>query len=160
MSEEIKKLVRTRAVGKGWLVRSAKALTSLLGETELSRLELEDVIADFDRRLHMWDEAQTAVELECEPGIMDTEIEQADVFRWDVRSCRLQATQKLAHMTAHKTEPGKSAHSVNSGSADSLLSNAKLPRIELSKLCGDVLKWQSYWEQFEALVGDSTLPNK
>ena len=28
----------------------------------------------------MWDEAQTAVELECEPGIMDTEIEQADVF--------------------------------------------------------------------------------
>ena len=139
MSEEIKKLVRSRAAAKRWLVRSAKALTSLLGESELSRLELEDAIADFDRRLHMWDEAQTAVELECEPGIMDTEIEQADVFWRDVRSCRLQATQKLADMTARKTEPGESAHSVNSGSADSLLNNAKLPRIELPKFCGDVL---------------------
>ena len=56
-----------------------------------------------------------------------------------MRSCRLQATRKLTDMTAHKTEPGESAHSVNSGSADSLLNKAKLPRIELPKFCGDVL---------------------
>ena len=36
--------------------------------------------------------------------------------------------------------------------------NIRLPRIELPKFRGDVLKWQSFWGQFEALVGEANIP--
>ena len=39
-------------------------------------------------------------------------------------------------------------------------SNLKLPRIELSKFNGDVLKFQNFWDQFEAAVhNNDDLPN-
>ena len=39
-------------------------------------------------------------------------------------------------------------------------SNLKLPRIELPKFSGDVLKFQNFWDQFEAAVHDNDdLPN-
>ena len=39
-------------------------------------------------------------------------------------------------------------------------SNLKLPRIELPKFSGDVLKFQNFWDQFEAVVHDNDdLPN-
>ena len=39
-------------------------------------------------------------------------------------------------------------------------SNLKLPRIELPKFSGDVLKFQNFWDQFEAPVHDNDdLPN-
>jgi len=39
-------------------------------------------------------------------------------------------------------------------------SNLKLPRIELPKFHGDVLKFQNFWDQFEAAVHDNDdLPN-
>ena len=37
------------------------------------------------------------------------------------------------------------------------LSNLKLPRIELPKFSGDVLKFQDFWDQFEAAVHDDDL---
>ena len=140
MSEEFKKLVRTRTAAEGWVSRSAKALSLLLVESEVSKLKLEDVIADFDQRLHALDEAQTAVELEfCDTDKMEADIEKADQFRWQMRCCRLQAAQALADLMQRSEQPGESARSV-SGLADSVLNNVKLPSIEFPKFSGDVLE--------------------
>ena len=51
MSEEFKQLERKRSAARGWVSRSVNALTSLLGKSGVSKLELEDAIMDFDRRL-------------------------------------------------------------------------------------------------------------
>ena len=139
------------------IVSPAKALTSLLGNPEVSKLELEDAVEDFDRRLQALDDAQAAVESGiCDADQMEADIEAADQFRRQVRRCRLQAVQALDKMA--RTDTGEGNHS-EFGSSDSVLGNVKLPRIELPKFSGDVLEWQSYWEQFEALVGEATIPD-
>lgn len=157
MTEEFKQLERKRAAAKGWVSRSANALTSLLNKPDVSKLELEDAILDFDRRLQALDDAQAAVESGiCEADQMEADIEAADQYRRQVRSYRLQAVQALDKIT--RTDPGEPNHS-EVGSTDSVLGNVKLPRIELPRFSGDVLEWQSFWEQFEALVGQATIPD-
>ena len=161
MKEEMTRKERTRSAAKGWLSRSAKALATELQQPDVTCLELEDAIEDFDKRLSAFDDAQSAVELEIEdPKIMEKDIEDADQFRRQVRTYRLQAAQKLADLSLAKGKDKVNNFDGSvSGSAESILNNIKLPRIELPKFSGNVLEWQSYWEQFEALVGEANIPD-
>lgn len=40
-----------------------------------------------------------------------------------------------------------------------MINTVKLPTIQLPKFSGDVLEWQSFWDQFMALVDESNLPH-
>jgi hypothetical protein len=56
----------------------------------------------------------------------------------------------------------KNNESNNSAMAtsDNLKSNLKLPKLELPKFYGDVMKFQNFWDQFEAAVDNNeTLPD-
>ncbi|XP_045101470.1 uncharacterized protein LOC123498431 [Portunus trituberculatus] len=156
MADEAK---RRRTAAKGWATQSSKALATLLAEPTMTRLQLEDAIADFDRRLAALDDAQSIVELDIDdPDKLDEDIDAADAFRRQIRCTRVQATQKLEDMMHKAEQTGESTASA-SGSGDSVLNNIRLPRIELPKFSGDVLEWQSFWEQFEALVGVTNIPD-
>ena len=157
MDDKQQQLERKRAAGRGWATRSSNALAALVAKPEVTIMELEDGIEDFDKRLAALDDAQSAVELGIvEPDKLEDDIKAADQFRRQVRVPRVQAAQKLAELL-QKTVPQGNANS-DGGAAESVLSNIRLPRIELPKFSGNVLEWLSFWEQFEALVGEANIP--
>ena len=62
----------------------------------------------------------------------------------------------------HRLTYKKNNERNNSATAksDNLKSNLKLPKLELPKFYGDVMKFQNFWDQFEAAVhNNETLPD-
>ncbi|KAK3873849.1 hypothetical protein Pcinc_021180 [Petrolisthes cinctipes] len=160
MADDDKQMERRRAANRGWVTRTSNALADLVAKPDVTTLELEDAIEEFDRRLAALDDTQSAVEMGIvEPDKLEKDIEDADRFRRQVRCHRVQASQKLADLLTKTGPPaGPAAHSDN-GATDSVMSNIiRLPRIELPKFSGNVLEWLSFWEQFEALVGEANIP--
>ncbi|XP_066946056.1 uncharacterized protein [Macrobrachium rosenbergii] len=148
-----RKLRKSRSAARGWMTRSSNALMDLLGDRELSKVELQDAVDDFDRRLAHLDEVQSALELEIGDSQDLEDIEYADKFRRQVRVPRIQAAQRLLAMEKLKKPPSES------GSADSLgQCNMRLPKLELPKFSGVLTEWQSFWDRFVALVDDSDIP--
>ena len=149
------KLRKSRSAARGWPTGSAKALELLLHNPEVTRVELQDAVDEFDRRLATLDEVQSILELEIsEPSEMERDIEYVDQFRRQVRAPRVQATQRLLDLEKTRT-PSESGSSV-----DSLgLSNIRLPKLELPKFSGDLIEWQSFWDRFVALVDENDMPN-
>ncbi|XP_066956313.1 uncharacterized protein [Macrobrachium rosenbergii] len=126
----------------------------LLGDREVSKVELQDAVDDFDRRLAHLDEVQSALELEIgDPQDLEEDIEYADKFRRQVRVPRIQAAQRLLALEILEKPPSES------GSADSLAQcNVRQPKLELPKFIGVLTEWQSFWDRFVALVDDSDIP--
>ena len=60
---------------------------------------------------------------------------------------------------AKEKQKCETASSIKSSGADSVINTMKLPTIQLPKFSGDVLEWQSSWDQFMALVDESNLPD-
>ena len=159
MDENRKTVERRRAAARGWVSRSVKALKELLADDDVGRVALEDAIDDLDRRLASLDDAQSSVELLIsDPKKLEEDIDEADQFRRQVRVPRLQAAQMLLEMAKEK-QKGETASSIKSSGADSVINTVKLPTIQLPKFSGDVLEWQSFWDQFMELVDESNLPD-
>ncbi|XP_066959220.1 uncharacterized protein [Macrobrachium rosenbergii] len=148
------KLRKSRSAACGWMTRSSNALMDLLGDRQVSKVELQDAVDDFDRRLAHLDEVQSALELEIgNPQDLEEDIEYADKFRRQVRVPRIQAAQRLLALEKLEKPPSES------GSADSLAQcNVRLPKLELPKFSGVLTEWQSFWDRFVALVDDSDIP--
>ncbi|XP_066958131.1 uncharacterized protein [Macrobrachium rosenbergii] len=109
------KLRKSRSATRGWMTHSSNALMDLLGDRELSKVELQDAVDDFDRRLAHLDEVQSVLELEIgDSQDLEEDIEYADKFRRQVRVPRIQAAQRLLALEKLEKPPNES------GSADSL----------------------------------------
>ncbi|KAK3878755.1 hypothetical protein Pcinc_016567 [Petrolisthes cinctipes] len=160
MADDDKQMERRRAANRGWVTRTSNALADLVAKPDVTTLELEDAIEEFDRRLAALDDTQSAVEMGIvEPDKLEKDIEDADRFRRQVRCHRVQASQKLADLLTKTGPPAVPAAHSDNGATDSVMSNIiRLPRIELPKFSGNVLEWLSFWEQFEALVGEANIP--
>jgi len=92
--------------------------------------------------------------------LADEEIENELCF-WREFLDEIDQALDVAHEYLNKecnSEEQSSKGSVNKNSHQS--SNLKLPRIELPKFSGAVLKFQNFWDQFEAAGHDNDdLPN-
>ncbi|KAK3889708.1 hypothetical protein Pcinc_006274 [Petrolisthes cinctipes] len=123
MADDDKQMER-RAANRGWVTRTSNALADLVAKPDVTTLELEDAIEEFDRRLAALDDTQSAVVMRIvEPDKLETDIEDADRFRRQVRCHRVQASQKLADLLTKTGPPaGPAAHSDNSAT-DSVMSN-------------------------------------
>ncbi len=140
MTEDKQQLERRRTACHGWVTRSAKALTALVTKSEVTKVELEDAVDDFDTRFAALDDAQSAVELAIsETDILEEDIEAADHFRRQVRCSRVQAAEKLAELLAQTVPRAGTSSRSDSGADESVMSNIRLPRIELPKFSGNVL---------------------
>lgn len=151
---ELLQLKKSLSAARGWASRSSNALKALLDRPSLTRLELEDAIEDFDKRLHSVDDAQSAVELELDEENLEAEIDGADEFRRKIRAPRILAAQKLVDIVKEQAE----ANPTEQGSTGKSLSNVRLPSLELPKFSGELTEWQSFWDRFVALVDDSDIP--
>lgn len=153
----VEKLGKSRFSAKGWTTRSSNALQLLLAQPCVSRIELEDAIEDFDKRLATLDEVQAAIELEIvDSEKLEVDIDVADKYRREARVPRVQAAQRLVDIM--KDEPGKTpSNSSGDDCGGSLSSSVRLPRLELPKYNGELTEWQSFWDRFMALVDDSNI---
>ena len=151
MSEE---LSRSRAACRGWVTRECKNLATTLEDPELNVVKLSAAMDEFDKRLTNLDDVQTRYELslENEDAILNDITTAAD-FRDSARKVRTLAAEKFKELSGDSGN--KSAAHVSSFS----MTDVKLPKLNLPVFNGDVLQWQSFWDQFVAAVDSTDLPD-
>ena len=151
MSEE---LSRSRAACRGWVTRECKNLATTLEDPELNVVKLSAAMDEFDKSLTNLDDVQSRYELslEDEDAILNDITTAAD-FRDSARKVRTLATEKFKELSGDSGN--KSATHVSSFS----VTDVKLPKLNLPVFNGDVLQWQSFWDQFVAAVDSTDLPD-
>ena len=151
MSEE---LSRSRAACRGWVTRECKNLATTLEDPELNVVKLSAAMDEFDKRLTNLDDVQSRYELslENEDAILNDITTAAD-FRDSARKVRTLATEKFKELSGDSDN--KSAAHVSSFS----MTDVKLPKLNLPVFNGDVLQWQSFWDQFVAAVDSTDFPD-
>ena len=151
MSQE---LSRSRAACRGWVTRECKNLATTLEDPELNVVKLSAAMDEFDKRLTNLDDVQSRYELslEDEDAILNDITTAAD-FRDSARKVRTLATEKFKELSGDSGN--KSAAHVSSFS----MTDVKLPKLNLPVFNGDVLQWQSFWDQFVAAVDSTDLPD-
>ena len=101
------------------------------------------------------DLAQAEYELECEEAALDQEIDETARFTNEAVVIRVEASKVLTEF-ADSERRNSLASEIASQSAKP---EVKLPKLVLPKFSGDVLQWTSVWEQFNAAVHQSDLPD-
>ena len=143
-------LSRKRTAAKGWLSRCmAKCQEALEQDVDQNQELLFEQKKELESRLSTFDDLQSEIEvLFASEDEMMEDIEKAAVFRDSVKAVLVKLGKALNRSDARSV----------AGSAGSV-TGVKLPKIDLPKFAGDVLKWQSFWEVFKASVHDADLPD-
>ena len=144
----LEELKRSRVAARGWLKRAIVRLDRAISAQDT--VELEFVISEFDNRLANLDSIQAKIELVLPDDEVEEDVAKASEARDEAIECRIRAIRALRA----KTEAA--AHEVGSISAQSQA--VRLPKLELPKFSGDILEWSTFWDQFEASVDCSDLP--
>ena len=145
---------RTRSAAAGWLTRAAKACEELHSQDlkSVSGVDYESTLDNFNRRLDKWDEA----EFQVEELLAETDLEGAISSAADYRETMEKARNSLitAWVAAYPPlEEGRAPSEPGSAGV-----NVKLPKLDLPKFSGDVLKWVAFWQQFCACVDNQDIP--
>ena len=149
---DLEKLRRRKIGAQGWLTRTVSKLEDAVSSKEVKKLPLSDLLAEFNKRLEDFDRA----EAEYETALPDTDIAEAIEVAGDVRDkavlSKLKAVQLLSEMES--TEAGRVGSDCTSPS-----DKVRLPKLQLPKFSGDVLKWPQFWEAFVVTVDASEMPD-
>lgn len=148
---------KSRTGSAGWLTRTANVCEKLAKEDlkQVGVIEYEVAIDNFSTRLANWDDCQNKVESLMEEAELMDEIDSAADFR--EKSERSRNNLITAWATAHPQvdEESESVSTSRSGFAQTV----KLPKIDLPKFSGDILKFDSFWQQFLSCVDNQDLPD-
>ncbi|XP_063590241.1 uncharacterized protein LOC134767126 [Penaeus indicus] len=149
--------LQKRAVARGWATRKSNVLKGL-NNPDVSVIDLQAAMDDFDQRLASLEEVQTMLELETDFVNLDEELDSASEFFQEVRKPRLQAAQRLGDMMKGEQRDSSSSSCPCKISSSSKIANVKLPKLELPKFNGDVTLWQSFWDHFKTHVHEADIP--
>ena len=152
---ELTDATRRRTAARGWVTRASNKLTQLCDQEDCDLVELNDAIDQFDIRLGVLDEAQTAVEWSLPGEQLDADIEEAAGIRDGARAARIRAVRAVTS----KTPAVADVHAAASVATSVVSVDAKLPKLEMPAFSGDVTNWTAFWEQFEAVIDQSDLPD-
>ena len=148
-------LERKRTACKGWATRSANSLKDYLQRDDITKVKLGELISDFDKRLEALDCVQTQVEMSFEDlDALLADIEVSGNYRDSICETRLKALECFEKLSVTNPLEADVTSVTSTGTAD-----VKLPKLSLSKFSGDVLQWQSFWDQFTAVVDSSDIPD-
>ena len=148
-------LERKRTACKGWATRSANSLKDYLQRDDITKVKLGELISDFDKRLEALDCVQTQVEMSFEDlDALLADIEVSGNYRDSICETRLKALECFEKLSVTNPLEADVTSVTSTGTAD-----VKLPKLSLPKFSGDVLQWQSFWDQFTAVVDSSDIPD-
>ena len=147
--------MRARTAARAWVRRTGQKLTAMcqVPRHEVDTGAVEATLGEFRARVEKLDFTQEEVELLMTADEMEADIEAASNFRTETVDPALSiAREVLSGVNPEHADRDDVVSSTKS------TTEAKLPRIELPKFCGDVKTWTEFWEQFEAVVDVSDLP--
>ena len=145
--------VKQRTALRGWVTRTSRKLDSVCMGKQVDKYVLTDLIEEFDKHMDKLDNVQSQIEIEMDIDQLDQEIDSAGNFRDKVRIPRIEAGKLLGKMLDNKANPAS-----DHGSHISTTKEANLPKLELPTFSGEVTEWQTFWDQFCAVVDNSDLP--
>lgn len=155
---------RKRMAAKGWLTRIAGQLDRLLGTDNISEVELEEIILDFEDKLRAVDEAQSEVEQFIDLDGLELDLDVAANFRRERKSILFQGKSRLREMQRAVnngipgTETDARSELESNISGGSIGASARLPTLQLSKFSGNYTEWPTFWDKFSAVVDVSPIP--
>jgi len=149
----MEKLVSSRGSLRGWVTRESNNLSMYMHDKKVTIEGLKLKIAEFDKRLNSLDDVQLQIEQFIkDEKQLDVEIGVACDFRTAALDNKMAAMTILAELKA-------SAVSVSTAKSGCFSNerSARLPKLEINKFNGDLTKWQTFWDQFEAIVDKSDM---
>jgi len=166
---------RKRTSARAWLTRAKNALMTELKDGNRPRdyVVIADLLDDFNKRLNNLDLQQDNYEMEVLADDFANEVDVAAEFREDAliarfvalkvleegeTDSRLDKEERESRRLSETSRRASHASQTGQDSSSPRRPDAKLPKLVLPTFRGDVLQWQSFWDQFEATVGTSTLP--
>ena len=156
--EDLTHVRKKRSAAKGWLTRAGNKLKDVSESSDTTETLLTLCLEDFQKRLSNFDLVQTEVECLLESDELEKDIEEIATFRDDKLICLTLAQEKLLTLR-QKPDPSDNSSEINAPRSSSHSSvSAKLPKLELPRFSGCVTEWCSFWDKFNAVVHDSSLP--
>ena len=161
----VSQVVRARTSAKSWMTRAEKTLNDLLSrpETEVSTTQIEFAIEHYEKRLDTFDACQQRdEEAEITEEQLMREIKQAADFRDERYRCLDMAKELLIKLYRKDRETVGNAEAGDDGSTTptrptlrSTRTEARLFKAEMPKFVVEVTQWQSFWDQFTAIIDNS-----
>ena len=157
--EALETAKRKRIAAKGWLTRVSKQLNDVLATETFSEVELNELIVDCEERLRNLDEAQSQVEELIEIEELEQDIETAAIFRSEKKTILTKGKNCFRNIRSRESiaDDGRysQAESVREERANGSTC-AKLPKLSLPSFSGDFAEWQSFWDNFVAIIDSRT----
>jgi len=149
-------LLRKRSSAKAWLTRARNQLHVELQKNveDLDTFVLGELLENLEKHLTKFDELQEEYEMELPPERLDEEVEQAANYRDSALEIRIRARKLLMKLSMKKDADDD----VASIASSTRTPDVKLPKLVLPTFSGNVLQWQSWWDQFCAVIHNGMLP--
>jgi len=150
--------LRTRAGKRSWLTRAADTCNNLTqtNVAECTKEIYDAAISNFDRRLAAWDEAEEEVEALVPLDQIEEEIASAADFRDSVEAAKIDL---MTSWSRTHTYPGSNTSTAEINVAEKVGMKANLPKLDLPKFHGEILKFAPFWQQFEVCIDQENMPS-
>lgn len=152
---DVKKGKRSLRAYKGHLTRETSNSETLLGQTKLDVVELENAVTSLETRWYNYDQAYEVVEkLLLETADTEDEVEDFQTDYYQLKKCYQQQITKLRTTISMSKVSGTSGAS-SSGVSQGFIgpSLPKLPSILLPTFSGELIEYEAFIDQFEAQIG-------
>jgi hypothetical protein len=154
---------RNKRNAQGWVTKAVAEIDAFL--QALQNVEsvpdheerYNRILTSFNERLSKWDEAQMAFESLIEDADYVTFLNEAADFRGKVVRSRDGLLARYAKFRPPQKDDSTTATTTATTTA-STRPHLNLPRIDLPKFRGAVLKFTPFWQQFKACVDEGDYP--
>ena len=148
------------------LTKHCTTIQKALAKSDVTTAELEGLITDYRARATAAEDAHQQVANNVEDEDLEETVTEAEEYMAERNTTLYQATTKLASMTetssTTKDDDAQSIASIASNASTSSTNekkNSKVPKLDLPRFRGDLLKWSPFSESFINHVHkNSTIP--
>ncbi|XP_071961249.1 uncharacterized protein [Antedon mediterranea] len=155
------KLLKTRSASRGWATREATQLATMINSPSTTSASLTLQVGELDKRVEALDAVQSQVEEKLSDDQLNDNIGEAYDFRSRLLRTKLEAINRIAELSEQSQLHVSSSNDNNdttNGIGSRLNNTTKLPKFEIKKFFGEISEWQTFWDQFCAVVDSTTIP--
>ena len=149
MASKLEAARRARVGASGWLTRQVKSCDEMRKADlkQVNVVEYEALLVNFEKRLSTWDDAELLVESLVDDSELEDVIDKAAGYRDNCERAKLLLVVRWNEAHANQ-EHGEQSIVSEGRSAKTV----RLPKMDLPKFNGDVLKFMPFWQQYVACV--------
>ena len=149
MASKLEAARPARVGASGWLTRQVKSCDEMRKADlkQVNVVEYEALLVNFENRLSTWDDAELLVESLVDDSELEDVIDKAAAYRDNCERAKLLLVVRWNEAHANQ-EHGEQSIVSEGRSAKTV----RLPKMDLPKFNGDVLKFLPFWQQYVACV--------